>query len=481
MPPRHWSRAWKTASWLRRLSGLTSSRSMGDVGVDMWMLSLPVSRVSPGAPLAKATGPQTNGGSGPTSEIAFAKWNPDSSSWRMSLPLFLEADWPSFSGIWPTSGSMRSGVCSPQPEWVPPIDASACSSWPTAAESDSRSSGRHTTSTGVMHPGTSLTDSIRAWPTPRAEDGESCGNYPKGQDSLTGVTRYWRTPNAGGPRNRQGSRGNGHQVTIAEQAEHWPTPNVPNGGRVMNAEDVAAKGATDRGKRQVGLESVASLWPTPQAQDGDERNSLASQMRHADQGHQPSLHSATGRWLWPTPAATPYGSSQNGINGIGGEHERPSANTPSLERMSRSFLPDLLTSSPGDASSPSDPTSRQPSLWKTPHGFANTDVNGRTGGGGGEFHKQAMQWPTPQCYDAENPHAPRLKADRQTRDPNTPGSYRGDLKDIATGGGKAKLNPQFVEWLMGLPIGWTGSGPAATAFCRWQQQSRSACWRLVQA
>lgn len=37
----------------------------------------------------------------------------------------------------------------------------------------------------------------------------------------------------------------------------------------------------------------------------------------------------------PTPTATEYGSSQNGINGIGGENERPSANKPSLTTMAR--------------------------------------------------------------------------------------------------------------------------------------------------
>ena len=40
---------------------------------------------------------------------------------------------------------------------------------------------------------------------------------------------------------------------------------------------------------------------------------------------------------WPTPAATPYGSSQNGINGVGGKNERPSAGTPSLETMAREW------------------------------------------------------------------------------------------------------------------------------------------------
>jgi len=38
--------------------------------------------------------------------------------------------------------------------------------WPTATVGDSRSSARHTTTTGVSHSGTTLVDAVRIWPTP---------------------------------------------------------------------------------------------------------------------------------------------------------------------------------------------------------------------------------------------------------------------------------------------------------------------------
>jgi hypothetical protein len=38
----------------------------------------------------------------------------------------------------------------------------------------------------------------------------------------------------------------------------------------------------------------------------------------------------------------------------------------------------------------------QAATWKTPHGMANMDASGKHGGaGGGEFAKQANNWPTP--------------------------------------------------------------------------------------
>lgn len=41
------------------------------------------------------------------------------------------------------------------------------------------------------------------------------------------------------------------------------------------------------------------------------------------------------------------------------------------------------------------------------------------------------------------------------------------------------LNPLFVEWLMGWPIGWTGFGPVETASSHWWQAMRGELSRLV--
>jgi len=87
--------------------------------------------------------------------------------------------------------------------------------------------------------------------------------------------------------------------------------------------------------------------------------------------------------------------------------------------------------------------------WKTPHGFQNTDRNGKTAGGGGdgEFAKQAMSWQTPatdsfRSRGGERKDEPGL--DRQARNWKTPRSLTGgpesaqrkqELGRVESGGG----------------------------------------------
>lgn len=71
----------------------------------------------------------TTAGSGRKSPASFARWDPDSSSWKTSLELF-DTDSPTSSTTLPASGSMRNGVCSPRPPLAPPTVANGSGSWP---------------------------------------------------------------------------------------------------------------------------------------------------------------------------------------------------------------------------------------------------------------------------------------------------------------------------------------------------------------
>ena len=160
----------------------------------------------------------------------------------------------------------------------------------------------------------------------------------------------------------------------------------------------------DGKKRQVGLHNVAEqLWASPSAHDGRRPGSDATSIQGTNLKRDAELWSTLTSRDWRSD------SSQKSDAEIYGTKGRP------LGRQApRSGIG-------GPLSSPAGPTS--PRLWKTPHGIGN---KGRTGniGGASEFQKQVR---------------------------------------IVTG--KKRLNPLFVEWLMGLPVAWTDFAPLATPSC----------------
>lgn len=451
------SRAWKKGGYIRLLSGMTWSPSMADVGVDTWMSSLPASRVSPGVPPEPAKARPMSAGSGPPSGIGFAKWIPALSGWRMCLPLFPEADWPSFSGIWPTSGSMRNGICSEQPTSGRPIAANDCSCWPTTSEADARSS----------------------WPAP---------NVPNGGRS-SGTRNY-------------DEDGHKRQIDLGATAACWPTP-ASRDYRSPNAESYAARGGESKGERLPNF--VAHLWQTPatdsfRSRSGDRNNEqgLDQQVRmwatpRAEDGESCGNHpgakggdSLTGQTrFWPTPTA--MDSEQAGGSGAMGKTRGFS-----LDSRSRSFRPDPLTLMAGAPSFASDETSRQPlETWSTPRSQCNIQnkKNLPPPSQGGRSSKPGLQDQI-QKFDREHWSTPRAAGNRTSpralteRTDGGGGTAALSLEQQATGqiltsNSKVKLNPQFVEWLMGWPIGWTGSVLAATEWYRFKARMRSALWQLV--
>ena len=82
--------------------------------------------------------------------------------------------------------------------------------------------------------------------------------------------------------------------------------------------------------------------------------------------------------------------------------------------------------------------------------------------GKGFWSLRRMQtYPTPTCQDAKNNGSPSQKRRR------TP-----PLNAVCGG----PLNPEFVEWLMGWPIGWTDCEPLETGkFLSWLQQHSLPC------
>lgn len=100
------------------------------------------------------------------------------------------------------------------------------------------------------------------WPSPRAEDSESCGNHPNATDSLTGAITNWPTPKANEKYQSSAAHEKGF-FSLQETTENWPTP---------KARDV--KGMSQRGEHQPGdaLENMVTVFqsshPAPTAHLG---------------------------------------------------------------------------------------------------------------------------------------------------------------------------------------------------------------------
>ncbi len=156
-------------------------------------------------------------------------------------------------------------------------------------------------------------------------------------------------------------------------------------------------------------DSDSSSWRSPGSTDG-EGGVMEVRPSGSRRGHY-KLRDQVGAYArnqYPTPSKTPYGSSQNE-----GQvpHDRPSRGTPSLETWAKNWA---------------TPAHRD---WRSPNGKPYQD---RGGGKKGEQLQNQVHF---------------LQA-QETQQRGQQSSRNG-----------RKLNPVFVEWLMGYPIGWTAFEP----------------------
>lgn len=252
----------------------------------------------------KACRRATDPGCGSNTLDSFGSFTPDptdpSAPWQLKMSqASLFEDLILSSESWPRCGTMRNGTLYERPTferriaapesslWLTPNQTPEATSnngtnagrpatgkslakqadgrWPTPQATDANSAARHTTTTGVMHPGTTLTDAMRAeaesWSTPRsacnvtgkktmlppAQGGKS--SKPSLEDQ---ARKDWPTPIAEDAESRTS---NG---TLLDSARDWLTPcaSDANGMRELD------------GVRSGGLNTQAGLdWSTPTARD----------------------------------------------------------------------------------------------------------------------------------------------------------------------------------------------------------------------
>lgn len=222
----------------------------------------------------------------------------------------------------------------------------------------------------------------------------------------------------------------------------WPT---------ARAEDSESSGRRHSRDTDDTLTAVSRAWATPQAQDA--KNVMQDSTAYMTLPGQILTWTATPI----SPGGPPAQPTPPGGSGClsGGPNSRPpsmwSTPRPTDENVDR-------RSDEAKARDHGEQLANQVDMWKTPHGFANTDRHGKTGGGGGEMAKQATtMWATPQANadaGSRNTEGSKAHAGTSLADMVTTGSSRTGRQ-----GNTRRLNVRFVCWFQGFSPDWVDEVP----------------------
>lgn len=346
------------------------------------------------------------------------------------------------SRTWPRSGSMRNGVVTERPMSAPRTSARGSSSWPTpdAAVSTKINCGGSNGRQGVQRPllaalvekwqpgqgshweevdeRTPEKRSQAGWPTPSTANAEQGAGTNRGQGSLDLVSTaaQWSTPQVSRA-TYQRAHGETYEL-LPQQAEAWATPSA------RDWRDGRASDATmDRNSRPLNEQAVMS-WPTPRASLNENRGTR-------DYGRTGGAALSEVAATWPTPRAIDSEAAGRGSNAQGG-----------------STLTEATAS------------------WPTPRASEGEHggPSGRDSSGSASLTQVATSgWPTPAAADSEQAGSQNFRATLTSsavsfpghRDPTTPTAGDSTSSDSPTSLLRRRLNPYFVEALMGWPIGWS--------------------------
>lgn len=255
MPPQHWPRAWKRATWLRRLSGLTSEPSALEHGVESWIASLRATRASPTVSPESAAGPTTTASSSTRCCVSSTSAGLIVCSERTSRgtrtdSLRLSSDhWSE----WVTALRQESSL---RPRSEQATGESGCSSWPTAsvmltgeatdpevfAARQARAKAKGYNGNGC---GPDLAMAAKMWPTARVERGgytRDKGDPEQERPTLEGLAKQWSTPSAHDGRRPGADIHSTQGRNLNREAAQWPTPAARDHKGVNSTEHVETNG-----------------------------------------------------------------------------------------------------------------------------------------------------------------------------------------------------------------------------------------------
>ena len=492
-PARTWSQRWKRDSWTQHLSGRILKPSHGQTFVTAWTSCLAATRASRSQPPASGSEPKTQDTSGRLSQPELLQCDQQSAFLRMSKDIFL-------SGCATCCKTWQDWVTERRGAWRQRVNAArltrggGSSSWPTATSQDGKQGGitpfqaKGGNHTNLLHVA-AINEEQKNWPSPVASEvRQGFQDRSKGmkgsQESLTTVVI------------KHGQAAPASSSSLGSRQGLWPTPcaNNPNEGETLESWD--RRQALNKAKHNNGngagtplaIKVKQELWLTPRANEPDSDPNFAA--RNADRGAHchGTLSSQAKTQDFPTPRTCDWKSSPNADSNI------------KRMEVGQATLAEFVHAK-----------HKKGDLWSTPRTGA-TESSRPNNKGGIPLADQAKreQWATPQAHDAQGPKTPEQIAvmrakghgvknlneqatwatpqakDHKSghRDPMIV-QYKQlnvEVEAKATG----KLNPRWVETLMGLPIGWTmpsctspvtiaptSCDSSGTALCQPAQSERS--------
>lgn len=435
-PAKSWSRAWKKMPWIRALCSQTLEPSTEPAFVAWWTQSLAAARVRdsrwPADDLDSYVTPVVDSSSrwfgssrshDRSSSSGKMSWGPKNTSPRSSRSSnesVFEGKEPSFELL----------------TWEPPTNVPESSS------------------------------SLDEWRTPTSRDGDSgpgvSESRPSPQNLRTQV--QWMTLQSRDFHGPSGRSYSGGPLDLPAQAT-WQTPRATdgsNGGpnQMLHGKPALTNQARSFGSRVPAVSSSSVLSP-PSAPDVEK--------------------SEAGPPMWPTPATSRYGSNQGGGAG------RVGPVRPSLDSLAK--LWPTTTTSDAKASGAQGYSSAGHHAgttltdaavrnWSTPRAEERQQYNSVDNGEA--LSRQTKSWPTPASRDCKGANGPEHLAKERGHHDQLPNAVVLSGLQAPTETGQespptsTRLNPAFVEWLMGWEEGWSLPWPRKQS-----GQTDSGCWETV--
>ncbi len=256
------------------------------------------------------------------------------------------------------------------------------------------------------------------WPTPDCQNHRDGSKLRKDNNlaeggrhgvSLHHAVYHWPTPTVHGNYNRKGlSKTSGDGLATAVKMCKTPSAADAYTGNMKKDEFKFGNSGSLAQEVESGFLETHRMWPTPQARESGKKLGNYDHKRNrylTKDGHDYGMGLAQAVQMWPTPT------------------------TQEIEH------PDMELTETGR---------RKPKRGKTSHSMNLAD--------------SVKMWPTPAAHEG--------RLGYQRRDTGKKGTQKSlSTEVIDDAGGREKvggqLNPTWVEWLMGWPLGWTGLKPLA--------------------